>query len=776
METLRVHIAELVIATDPAAADVSIADSISERAESKGLAIVAREIVADVEEAIRAKLEQFIGDPNVDVVIATGVAESVAAGNALRPLVTQPVPGFTDLFRWLAFQEIGASAMLSNAEAAQCTSTFVFVLPAVKGAVREAMDKLILPQLDPATKPKNLIQQIPRLAPLVAAARDAAPTLEQPLPEAVPHKIDAERTEAGPGISARLPAVSAGARAEKKKTGPHVIRKEPMPDVTRQIDRNELERTLKRSESNDAVTKPAIDIRNLLPKLPPGADEDDNHDNEVGDTTDLTDIAAPQPLARVKLLPKVDPPRQKPPTIQIPPMKAIPHVPHVTGVKTKTSEEITEENRPVAAVKDQKSGAIKRVPPALQKKTPLPQDVVSLADLAKEAGELDPPLKLAPKQPKPRPTPTPTPRPTPTPTPAPVPERRIPTTEIAELDAAELEPATDEDFAKAAAASEELSTHRAAPDPDEAPTTAAPPRKRPITEPPPTPKQPPALHVPDKKSTERPARTPTEPPKPRDSLNDLPRGKFVYPAAGPSVAKRLAKWSAFALLAAAAGIAFVHFFLTEPETQQQVAVVVADAPVVAPPPVSAPIDATEAVAEVEPDAAIPEIEIDVPSGSASVPTQHHHHATGHPVTPADAGTGTPVVATGSASTVPPEDPTCDEVSCVLEKYARACCARYKPADNGFKPTAPGIAESLDKVQVKTGIEGVKPRVIACGEKFATKGTVSIQMTVGPEGTVKSATVADAPAPELGTCVAQALRAASFAKTTKGLTFTYPFVF
>jgi len=171
-----------------------------------------------------------------------------------------------------------------------------------------------------------------------------------------------------------------------------------------------------------------------------------------------------------------------------------------------------------------------------------------------------------------------------------------------------------------------------------------------------------------------------------------------------------------------------------------------------------------------------EIEIDVPSGSATKP-QHPtggHHPTGHPATAVDAGVA--AVATGSASTVPPEDPTCDEVSCVLEKYGRACCARYKPADTGFKPSSPGTGESLDKVQVKTGIEGVKPRVIACGEKFATKGTVSIAMTVGSDGTVKSATVADAPTPEIGNCVAQALRAASFAKTAKGLTFTYPFVF
>ncbi|HET9987122.1 MAG TPA: molybdopterin-binding protein, partial [Kofleriaceae bacterium] len=381
MAALRVHIAELVIATDPATADVSIADSITERAEAKGLAVVAREIVADVEEQIRAKLEDFIGDPNVDVVIATGVAESTAAANALRPLVTQPVPGFTDLFRWLAFQEIGASAMLSNAEAAQCTSTFVFVLPAVKGAVVEAMNKLILPQLDPATTPKNLVQQIPRLAPLVELARAAAPRIPGlPKPEAVPHKIESEKTESGPGISARMPA---GRPASK--TGPHVIRKEPPPDVTRQIDRNELERTIRKSESNDAVTRPAIDIRTLLPRVPPGADEDSD---EVGDTTDITGAAPPQPLARVKL---VQPARsRKPPTIQIP---ALPGKP-----VAKPSDEDTDELPPVAkptdkaAAKPAEKHAEKpkdRVPPALQKKTPPAGAVVSLAELAKGAEDLD---------------------------------------------------------------------------------------------------------------------------------------------------------------------------------------------------------------------------------------------------------------------------------------------------------------------------------------------------------------------------------------------------
>jgi hypothetical protein len=246
--------------------------------------------------------------------------------------------------------------------------------------------------------------------------------------------------------------------------------------------------------------------------------------------------------------------------------------------------------------------------------------------------------------------------------------------------------------------------------------------------------------------------------------------------------KTIAKFLVAALVAAAAGIAFVHFFLQKDDANKHAAAIL-DAPKVA---VAEPIDAA-VIAEAEPDAAIPEIEIDVPetaeTGSAVAP--HTGSATRHHVTPrprppdrtgSGAGSGSAVVAAGSAAQVPPEDPSCDEVSCVLEKYARPCCARYKPADSGFKPSVPGQAESLDKVMVRTGIEGVKPRVIACGEKFAAKGTVKIALTVSPEGAVKAASVEDSPAAELGACVATALKSASFAKTAKGGTFVYPFVF
>src|SRR5262249_52768347 len=152
-------------------------------------------------------------------------SDSDAASKALRPLITEVLPGFTDLFRWLMFQEAGASAMLSSAEAAQCNTTIVFVLP---GAIEQAMDKLILPQFDPKTTPRNLVEKLPRL---------------RTEPEAVPQAIAAEKTQGGSGLPARLPAFPSGRM--RSRTGANVVHRETgTDDPTKRIDLFALENEL----------------------------------------------------------------------------------------------------------------------------------------------------------------------------------------------------------------------------------------------------------------------------------------------------------------------------------------------------------------------------------------------------------------------------------------------------------------------------------------------------------------------------------------------------
>jgi TonB family protein len=110
----------------------------------------------------------------------------------------------------------------------------------------------------------------------------------------------------------------------------------------------------------------------------------------------------------------------------------------------------------------------------------------------------------------------------------------------------------------------------------------------------------------------------------------------------------------------------------------------------------------------------------------------------------------------------------------MSKYDRPCCERYRPRDS-FTPKNV-VPEELDRAMVKAGVETIRPKVVACGEKAGVKGTVKLAVVVDPEGAVKSVTVTESPDQALGECVASAMRNARFAKSIKGGEFVYPFAF
>ena len=115
---------------------------------------------------IRGQLSAWIADPAIEVVIATGgtgVTPRDVTPEALAPLVTKPIPGFGELFRWISYAEIGTSTIQSRAEAALCETTYVFLLPGSPGAVRTAMEKVLLEQLDSRHRPCNFVELLPRI-------------------------------------------------------------------------------------------------------------------------------------------------------------------------------------------------------------------------------------------------------------------------------------------------------------------------------------------------------------------------------------------------------------------------------------------------------------------------------------------------------------------------------------------------------------------------------------------------------------------------------------
>lgn len=116
---------------------------------------------------IRAQVAHWIADDAVQVVLVTGGTGFTGRDStpeAVAPLFDKQMPGFGELFRWLSFEEIGASTIQSRALAGVANGTFVFCLPGSTGACRTAWEKLIRPQLDSDTRPCNLATLLPRLA------------------------------------------------------------------------------------------------------------------------------------------------------------------------------------------------------------------------------------------------------------------------------------------------------------------------------------------------------------------------------------------------------------------------------------------------------------------------------------------------------------------------------------------------------------------------------------------------------------------------------------
>jgi molybdenum cofactor biosynthesis protein B len=165
-EFIPVNVAVLTVSDTRTIETDTSGKLIADRLAEAGHKIVAREIVIDSEVKIRAQLAQWIADPGVDVVIATGgtgVTPRDVTPEALAPLVTKHIPGFGELFRQVSFAEIGAATIQSRADAALCGQTYVFLLPGSTGGVRTGIEKILLSQLDHRTKPCNFVMLLPRI-------------------------------------------------------------------------------------------------------------------------------------------------------------------------------------------------------------------------------------------------------------------------------------------------------------------------------------------------------------------------------------------------------------------------------------------------------------------------------------------------------------------------------------------------------------------------------------------------------------------------------------
>lgn len=119
--------------------------------EQAGHSIADYVIVKDDKEAIKAEVILGCEREDIDVVLTnggTGIAKRDVTIETVQSILEKEIIGFGELFRFLSYQEdIGSAAILSRALAGVVNNKAVFSTPGSTGAVKLAMNKLILPEL-----------------------------------------------------------------------------------------------------------------------------------------------------------------------------------------------------------------------------------------------------------------------------------------------------------------------------------------------------------------------------------------------------------------------------------------------------------------------------------------------------------------------------------------------------------------------------------------------------------------------------------------------------
>jgi molybdopterin adenylyltransferase len=161
-----VNIAVLTVSDSRTLEDDKSGIVLANRIEKAGHKVVAREIVIDEIGRIVEKLNSWITNASIDVVIATGgtgVTGRDVTPEAFVQVYEKEVPGFGELFRWISYQKIATSTIQSRATAGVAGGTYLFALPGSPGACKDAWDEILVHQLDFRHKPCNFVELMPRL-------------------------------------------------------------------------------------------------------------------------------------------------------------------------------------------------------------------------------------------------------------------------------------------------------------------------------------------------------------------------------------------------------------------------------------------------------------------------------------------------------------------------------------------------------------------------------------------------------------------------------------
>lgn len=118
--------------------------------KSSGHQVVSYSILKNDAALIGNKLNELLGEEGLQVIITsggTGASRLDITVEAVLSILEKKLDGFGELFRFLTYREIGTPSIMSRAMAGVARGKVIICLPGSVGAVKLAMEKIILPEI-----------------------------------------------------------------------------------------------------------------------------------------------------------------------------------------------------------------------------------------------------------------------------------------------------------------------------------------------------------------------------------------------------------------------------------------------------------------------------------------------------------------------------------------------------------------------------------------------------------------------------------------------------
>ena len=163
---IPVRIAILTMSDTRTLAEDKSGNTLAEMIKADGHEVADRALVKDNVAQIRAKVQAWIADPTIDVVITTGGTGFTGRDvtpEAVRPLFEKEIDGFAIVFHMISFQKIETSTMQSRACGGVAQGTYIFCLPGSPGACKDGWNGILKYQFDNRHRPCNFVEIMPRL-------------------------------------------------------------------------------------------------------------------------------------------------------------------------------------------------------------------------------------------------------------------------------------------------------------------------------------------------------------------------------------------------------------------------------------------------------------------------------------------------------------------------------------------------------------------------------------------------------------------------------------